>query len=213
MRMRRKKNLVPRMEGCADIWEKNPALRKGLWLKDTSFADAHLEIGCGKGTFTTQTAEKFPNTRLIAIEREQNVLLLAMEKTKKLEISNILFIDGDARFLTDYFEKGELSRIYLNFSDPWPGPRHAKRRLTAPGFLEIYKEILADAGEIHLKTDNVPLFDYSLQTLEAAGFLLTEISRNLHEHAEVGIMTDYEAKFHGMGVPICRVVAIKESGV
>ena len=209
MRMRRKKNLLPRMENCSHIWIKDPTAQKGIWLQGAPQDSLHLEIGCGKGTFTAQTAKNHPNTRIIAIEREQNVLLLAMEKTVQLEIPNILFIDGDARFLRDYFTPGEVSRIYLNFSDPWPGSRHAKRRLTAPTFLDIYKEILSEKGEIHLKTDNVPLFDYSLETLEAAGFTLIEMSRNLHENGVQGVMTDYEAKFHGLGQAICRVVAIK----
>ena len=209
MRMRRKKNLTTRLDSCSDIWIKHPEAQKGVWLTDAPQTELHLEIGCGKGSFTAQTALAHPNTRIIAIEREQNVLLLAMEKTKKLELSNILFIDGDARFLAEYFAPQEVSRIYLNFSDPWPGSRHAKRRLTAPGFLEIYQEILAEEGEIHIKTDNVPLFDYSLRTLEEAGFTLRERTRNLHEHGVQGVMTDYEAKFHNLGQPICRVVAIK----
>jgi len=207
MRMRKKKNLEPRMARCADIWVQDPAERRENWLKDRAETVLHLEIGCGKGTFTVETAAQETDALLVAIEREQNAMVMAMERTLDLEISNILFIDGDARHLPELFAAGEVGRIYINFCDPWPGPRHEKRRLTSPQFLALYKQILAPGGEIHFKTDNRALFDYSLPQFSACGFATEQVTRDLHADGTVGVMTDYERKFHEAGVPICRCVA------
>ena len=205
--MRKKKNLAQRMEHCGDIWIKTPSDLRGTWLAGRETEALHLEIGCGKGKFTVETAESQPEALLIAIEREQNAMVIAMERALGLGLSNILFIDGDAEALPELFGPGEVSRIYLNFSDPWPGPRHAKRRLTSPQFLALYKQILAKGGEIHFKTDNRALFDYSIAQFPACGFSLEQVTKNLHNLDPQGIMTDYEQKFYEMGTPICRCVA------
>ncbi len=117
----------------------------------------------------------------------------------------------DAARLGEVFAPGEVSRIYINFCDPWPGSRHAKRRLTAPSFLKLYAEALAPGGEIRFKTDNLPLFDWSLETFEAEGWEVSEVTRDLHADGPRGIMTDYEAKFYAEGKPICRCVARKKA--
>ena len=207
MRMRRKKNLDARLARCGGLWVKQPETLQGQWLIGREQTELHLEIGCGKGKFTTETATANPAALLVAIEREQNVFCIAMERTRELELQNLLFIDGDAAKLPELFGPQEVSRIYLNFSDPWPAPRHEKRRLTAPGFLDRYKQILTPGGEIWMKTDNQPLFEYSIAQFPSHGFTLEQVTFDLHGGGVQGVMTDYEAKFHEMGMPICRCVA------
>ena len=207
MRMRRKKNLDTRLERCGGLWVKEPETMRGQWLTARAEKALHLEIGCGRGRFTRETAAANPGALLVAIERERNVFCLAMEGALAMGLTNILFIDGDAQTLAAHFAPGEVARIYLNFSDPWPSRRHEKRRLTAPEFLDVYQQILAPGGEIHLKTDNRPLFDYSVAQFPACGYVLEQVTTDLHSAGVQGIMTDYEAKFHEMGQPICRCVA------
>ena len=134
-------------------------------------------------------------------------MIIGLERAMEEGLTNIRFITQDASNLLEFFGEGELDRIYLNFSDPWPGKRHAKRRLTSERFLPVYKKILRPGGAIHFKTDNNELFEYSLGTFQEAGFALSEITRNLHERGPVGAMTDYEMKFHAQGVSINRCVA------
>ncbi len=174
----------------------------------------HIEIGCGKGNFITQTALLNPSIRYIAIEKVSNVIILAMEKADKLGLSNVKFIRGNFQMLAESFPKHSVDRIYLNFSDPWPKKGYAKRRLTHSGFLELYKRILKKGGEIHFKTDNRTLFDYSLESFPENGFELYDITYDLHKSGfEGNIMTEYEERFSSAGVPICRLVArIKTRG-
>lgn len=208
MRMRKKKNLIPRLERCAVVHIKNPENHKGKWMElNRGCSELQLEIGCGKGRFTVQTAGNNPGTLLIAIEKVPDALVVAMERAVAAGLNNAYFITCDAALLTEYFAEGEVQRIYINFCDPWPTKRHAKRRLTSPGFLGIYKAILAEGGEIDFKTDNAPLFEYSLEQFAENGFELREVTRNLHENGICGVMTDYEEKFHNQGVPINRCVA------
>ena len=206
--MRKKPNLIPRMERCAGVQIKNPEEYKGKWRSIMPESEKlSLELGCGKGRFTAGTARENPGTLFVAVEKVKDAMVVAMERVCGEELKNVRFIDMDAMHLREIFENGEVSRIYINFCDPWPGNKHAKRRLTAPGFLEIYKDILAPGGEIHFKTDNQPLFEYSLETFAQNGFELSEVTRNLHENGPVGIMTDYEEKFYSQGLPINRCVA------
>ena len=211
MRMRKKKNLESRLEACASILIQSPSERREKWLSDRAERELHLEIGCGKGTFTVRTAQANPMALHVAIEKEQNAMVIAMERAQNMSLSNLLFIDVDARHLTDLFAPGEISRIYINFPDPWPGERHAKRRLTSPTFLELYKQILKPGGEIHFKTDNRPLFDYSIKQFPLCGFALKEVTTDLHAAGSCSIMTNYEQRFHELGTPICRAVAGWES--
>ncbi len=208
MRMRKKKNLPQRMEKAAGVLIKEPEVYCGKWL--AAFAGHNIlcaELGCGKGSFTAGTASSNPDMFLVAVEKVPDAMIMAMEKAVAANLDNVRFIDADAERLREIFAPQELDRIYINFCDPWPTKRHAKRRLTSPGFLAIYKEVLKSSGEIHFKTDNLPLFEYSLEQFAECGFTLHEVTRNLHENGPVGIMTDYEAKFHAEGLPINRCVA------
>jgi len=207
MRMRRKPNLNRRIERCSSLLVVEPQSLRGQWLSQFGSSELHLELGCGKGTFTAQTARKNESALLVALEKVDNVLVIALERALSENLQNVRFLCALADDLTDFFDHGEVSRIYINFCDPWPARRHAKRRLTGQLFLELYKVVLCDGGEIHFKTDNLALFEFSLAEFDRSGFSLSEISRDLHEFGPCGIMTDYEMKFHGEGQPIYRCVA------
>ena len=208
MRMRRKPNLIPRMERCARVLISDPEARRGNWRELMPEAETvYLELGCGKGRFTAETAEQNPKALYIAVERVPDAMVIAMERVCAKELHNVFFVDGDAALLPQYFAPGEVSRIYINFCDPWPGNRHAKRRLTHPDFLLRYRQVLAPGGEIHFKTDNRELFEWSLFQFPRAGFTLSQVTRDLHAGGVCGVMTDYEEKFHSLGTPINRCVA------
>jgi tRNA (guanine-N7-)-methyltransferase len=208
MRMHKKKNLAPRMERAASVLLNTPSEYKGRWLEAfPGYNSLYVELGCGKGTFTVNTAKTLPDTLFIAIERVRDAMIMAMEKACSAELQNVRFADMDAALLLDTFNEGEADRIYINFCDPWPKSKQAKRRLTAPGFLAIYKQVLKKGGEIHFKTDNIDLFRYSLITFRDAGLELSEVTENLHKDGPTGIMTDYETKFYSEGLPIFRAVA------
>jgi tRNA (guanine-N7-)-methyltransferase len=208
MRMRKKPNLVPRIERCGDIFLRQPEAYRGQRLKAfPEYRELYLEIGCGKGRFTTETALSMPDTLFVAVERVADAMIIGMERAVRDNIRNVRFIKADVSSLTDMFGPGEVARIYINFCDPWPGTRHQKRRLTSEGFLRLYRQILRPGGEIHFKTDNDPLFEFSLASFTGGGFDVTEVTRNLHEGGCKGVMTDYEQKFHAQGVSINRCVA------
>ncbi|MCI2106178.1 MAG: tRNA (guanosine(46)-N7)-methyltransferase TrmB [Intestinimonas sp.] len=210
MRMRKKPNLVPRMERCAEYLIRQPAEQWGHW-RDLFASDCPLwlEFGCGKGRFTCGTAAAEPEALVVAVERVPDVMVIAMERAKAAGLPNVRFLDADVARLRDYFAPGEADRIYLNFCDPWPAARHAKRRLTHPDFLMLYRDVLRGGGQIYFKTDNHNLFEWSLFQFPKAGFKLSEVTRNLHEDGVRGIMTDYEEKFYNLGTPINRCVATK----
>lgn len=211
MRIRRKPNLIPRMERCAHVEIKNPAALRGRWREEFhGYEQLWLEIGCGKGRFTAGTAAQNPENFLVAIEKVPDAMIIGMERCFDAKLENVRFIDGDALALPILFNADELDRIFINFCDPWPKNKYAKHRLTAPGFLRIYEDILKPDGEIHFKTDNDPLFEYSMQSFRNEGWQLSEVTRDLHGNGETGVMTDYEAKFHSQGVKINRLVAKKE---
>lgn len=209
MRMRKRHNLAPRMEKCAAIMIDEPEKLKGTWKEHFGFEKVHVELGCGKGRFTADTAVTMPDTLLVAIEKIPDAMIIAMERVRDREIGNVRFMDRDAVKLREIFSDGEADRIYINFCDPWPKSRDAKFRLTAPGFLRLYADVLPMGGEIWFKTDNTPLFNWSIEQFEAEGWELSELTFDLHEHGPVGIMTDYEAKFYGDGLKINRLVATK----
>ena len=171
----------------------------------------HIEVGMGKGRFITELAAAHPEINYIGIERYTSVLLKAVEKRSLLFLPNLYFLCVDARTLPDIFDEGEVDRIYLNFSDPWPKDRHAKRRLTSPQFMALYDRILAPEGQVEFKTDNMGLFDYSLESIPEAGWTITASTKDLHhsDMAEGNIMTEYEAKFSAMGNPICKLIAVR----
>jgi len=201
MRMRHKKHEKERMEAVRSFLVTDPSTLSGK-------TPLHLEIGCGKGAFIAETARRNPDVQFLAVEKVSSVLVLAMEKAAAAELTNVQFFSGDIMRLADFTLDGKVQRIYLNFSDPWPRLKHAKRRLTAPTFLALYKKLLAPGGEIIMKTDNVPLFDFSLQTLPESGFTLESITRDLHaEQDPENVMTEYETNFSSQGIPICRLKA------
>ena len=165
----------------------------------------HIEIGTGKGRFITEMAKANPTINYLGIELQQSVIVTALDRVIEAEIPNLKLLNVDAADLTQYFEKGEVSRIYLNFSDPWPKNRHEKRRLIYKSFLRMYEAVLPEQGEIHFKTDNQGLFEYSLKSFSAYGLLLTYLSLDLHKaDFEGNIMTEYEQKFSEMGNRIYR---------
>ena len=211
MRMRKKKNLIPRMDRCAPCHVRDGFALKGRWREALmpGAREVHVELGCGKGRFTAGTAAEHPDVLFIAIEKVPDALVVAMERAMDLGLKNVFFVVGDAALLPDYFAPDEVDRVYINFCDPWPSNRHAKRRLTHRDFLNIYRQVLRTGGEIHFKTDNRPLFEFSLLEFPRAGYALSEVTRNLHENGPRGVMTDYEAKFFAQGLPIQRCVGTK----
>lgn len=211
MRMRKKPNLVPRMEKCSDLLISSPAEYRSHWrdLKPDA-KELRLELGCGKGRFTAETAQQNPQVLYVALERVPDAMVIAMERCREKELKNVFFIDGDASRLREYFAPGEVDLLYINFCDPWPSNHHARRRLTHQNFLVLYRGILRDGGEIHFKTDNHDLFEYSLFQFPKVGYTLSQVTRDLHKDGIQGVMTDYEEKFHSIGTPINRCVATKE---
>lgn len=210
MRMRKKPNLVPRMERCAQLLIPDPQQQKGQWRKlKPDATQIWLELGCGKGRFTAETARQNPDVLYLAVERVPDAMVIAMERVAELGLDNVFFVDGDAALLRDFFAQDEVDRLYINFCDPWPSNKHARRRLTHQNFLVLYRGILKVGGELHFKTDNHDLFEYSLFQFPKAGYALSEVTRNLHANGIQGVMTDYEEKFHNLGTPINRCVGTK----
>ena len=209
MRMRKKKHASARLEECGGILAKEPCANRGRWSE--LFGNdhpIHIEIGCGKGGFIAGMAAKNPGINYVAIEKITDVLVIAAEKVKAEELENVRVFAGNAELLTDIFSPGEAARIYLNFSDPWPKSKHDKRRLTYKSFLELYKNVLAPGGEIHFKTDNRGLFEFSLNSFCENDFRLKNITLDLHNSKfEGNIMTEYEKRFSDMGQPIYRLEA------
>ena len=209
MRMRRMKNLEPRMEKCAALRIPEPETKKGSWRSLMPEAEAlWVEVGCGKGKFTAETAQANPNVLLIAVERCREAMVVAMEKARDMGLTNVFYIDMDVENIEAIFAPEEIDRLFINFPDPWPRKKNAKRRLTHRGFLDKYCRVVRTGGELHYKTDNAPLFEFSVEEFAACGLQVNNLTRNLHENGIVGIMTGYEEKFHALGTPInrCEVV-------
>ena len=209
---------IPRADGVIDAHHtviKKPEEQKGNW--NHVFGNEkpiQIEIGMGKGQFILNMAKAHPEINFIGIERYSSVLLRALEKydTEEFEmLENIRFICMDAREIENVFAPEEVDKIFLNFSDPWPKDRHARRRLTSPPFMAVYDQILQKDGRVEFKTDNQDLFSYSLEAIPEAGWHITEYTRDLHhsEMAEGNVMTEYEAKFSAQGKPICKLVAVR----
>ena len=170
-----------------------------------------IEVGMGKGKFIMELAAAHPESNYIGIERYSSVLLRGLQKRAEIDLPNIYFMRVDAKDLADIFEKGEVSRIYLNFSDPWPKDRHAKRRLTSVNFMEVYDKVLKPDGVVEFKTDNRGLFEFSLGSIQEAGWKIKYHTFDLHhsEYAEGNVMTEYEMKFSSKGNSICKLVAFR----
>ena len=209
MRMRKMRNLEPRMAACDAYRIDDAAIHKGLWrqLKPDCTA-LWVEVGCGKGKFTAETAAANPDVLLIAVERCREAVVVAMEKAKAMGLTNVFYIDMDVANIEEIFATGEIDRLFINFPDPWPRKKNAKRRLTYRTFLDKYCRVVKELGEIHFKTDNAPLFEFSVEEFAACGLEVKKLTCNLHENGIVGIMTGYEEKFHALGTPInrCEIV-------
>jgi len=206
MRMRKKKNRESRIERCDELLIHEP-FPKSKWNNVFNNQNPiYMEIGCGKGGFITGLALQNPDINFIAIEKCVDVIILALEKTKNLGINNIKFILGDATILEDIIAPGELCRIYINFCDPWHKSKHAKRRLTHSNFLNMYRNLLEPVhGELHFKTDNAQLFEFSLNEFSNDNLKLRNITLDLHKsNFDGNIMTEYETLFSQQGMPIYR---------
>ena len=200
------------MERCGQLLIQSPAEYRGNWRSLKPDAKTlRLELGCGKGRFTAETAQQHPESLYIAIERVPDAMVIAMERCQAKGLDNVFFIDGDAAALRDYFAPDEVDILYINFCDPWPSHKHARRRLTHENFLILYRGILRQGGEIRFKTDNRDLFEYSLFQFPKAGYTLSQVTRDLHAQGIQGVMTDYEEKFYQLGTPINRCVGTKQA--
>ena len=210
MRMRRKKHREERLESCAeimiqDIFEYEDDLARAF----ERTAPLHLEIGCGKGGFISTLAELNPDINYIAFEKNLDVLVLAAEKIASKGLTNVRFVPGDAEALGQLKEQQSAERLYINFCDPWHKWGHRKRRLTHERYLAIYERLMKDGGEIHFKTDNAPLFEFSLNSFSDYGMKLKNITLDLHNSRfEGNVMTEYEKLFSEKGQPIYRCEAI-----
>lgn len=187
-----------------------PQCRKGRFGE--VFGNDHpieIEVGMGKGRFIMDMARLHPDKNYIGIERYSSVLLRGLQKRAEIELDNVYFMCVDARDLAEIFAPGEVNRIYLNFSDPWPKDRHAKRRLTSPEFMKVYDQVLAPDGTVEFKTDNQGLFEYSLAAVPEAGWTVTAHTFDLHQNemSAGNVMTEYEQKFSEKGNPICKLIA------
>lgn len=210
MRMRKKKHREDRLDACShllieDITEYGNTL-KGIFGDEKPL---HIEIGCGKGKFITELAARNPDINYIAFEKNLDVLVLASEKINNAGLGNVRFVAGDACILEQMNIQNEIERIYINFCDPWKKNRQAKRRLTHENFLKIYEKLLVKDGEVHFKTDNTKLFEFSLNSFSAYGLMMKNITLDLHNSEfEGNIMTEYETLFSEKGQPIyrCEVV-------
>lgn len=205
MRVHKKKHCKERLEACGDIVIKN--------LKDEGKTSQELfqndkplkiEIGCGKGDFIVGTAAKEKDVNFLAIEKVPDVLVIAAEKIKRSGLGNVRVSCLDAKELSEIFDENSIDAIYLNFSDPWPKPRHKKRRLTYRSFLEIYKKILKEGGALYFKTDDRKFFDFSLEEFKDYSMHIEKMTYDLHRsnYSEGNVVTEYEKRFSLMGTPI-----------
>jgi tRNA (guanine-N7-)-methyltransferase len=215
VRLRNDPQAYERLE-LSDNYVQEPKKHKGRWHGFFGNENPiHIEIGSGKGQFITTLAQRNPNINYIAIEKFPTVLLKLIKKIPEQGLSNLAVISIDAELLEEIFENGEVDMLYLNFSDPWPKKRHAKRRLTSSSFLAIYKRILSKDAAIEFKTDNRGMFDFSLEEFINSGYALRNITYDLYssELIEGNIATEYEEKFHKLGTPINKLIAQPENNI
>lgn len=212
MRLRNIPGALERIESSPYVIQE-PAAMCGQW-KQTVFQNDRplfLEIGCGKGRFLNTLSKEHPEVNYLGIEKFSSVLLRAIEKIELEEgRKNLYFLRFDAEYLSELFAENEVDRIYLNFSDPWPKDRHHKRRLTSREFLERYERVLSSGGTLEFKTDNVGLFDFSLEELSVRGWEIREMTRDLQKSPmkEGNVMTEYEERFSLLGNRISKLIAV-----
>ncbi|MFV8209601.1 tRNA (guanosine(46)-N7)-methyltransferase TrmB [Streptococcus pluranimalium] len=209
MRVRKRKGAEDYLESHPQYVILNPEDAKGKWRQVFGNTNPiHIEVGSGKGAFITGMALKNPDINYIGIDIQVSVLSYALDKVLESQAPNVRLLRVDGSSLVNYFEKGEVAQMYLNFSDPWPKTKHEKRRLTYKTFLDTYKDILPENGEIHFKTDNRGLFEYSLASFSQYGMILKQVWLDLHaSDFEGNVMTEYEQKFSSKGQVIYRVEA------
>ncbi|MBS6243802.1 MAG: tRNA (guanosine(46)-N7)-methyltransferase TrmB [Streptococcus sp.] len=210
MRVRNRKGATELLEANPQYVVLNPADAKGKWQElFGNNHQIHIEVGSGKGAFITGMAKANPNINYIGIDIQKSVLSYALDKVLATDVPNIKLLWVDGSDLTNYFADGEIDRLYLNFSDPWPKKRHEKRRLTYKSFLDTFKQILPEKGEVHFKTDNRGLFEYSLVSFSQYGMKLKGVWLDLHAiDFEGNVLTEYEQKFSSKGQVIYRVEAV-----
>ena len=222
MRMRKKKYLDERVDAVSEyIFEikseekdfNKAIIEKELFDYRELFGNdnpVRMEIGCGKGQFIFELAQRYPEINFIAVEKVKNVIVSAAEKANSIGLKNVRFVCGSAEYLPKYIPEKSIELIYLNFSCPFPKERYAKHRLTHRNFLSIYNKLLKDGGEIHQKTDNMHFFEFSIEEFSAAGYKLENVSLDLHNSSfEGNIVTEYEKRFFDLGQPIYRLEAKK----
>lgn len=206
MRVRKKKHGAERLAACEKYFFPATDDIKNVFGNSNP---VHIEIGCGKGTFIRDMAKKYSGINFIAVEKITDVMVCCAEKIYAEQLENVRILCADAKTLAEVIPHNSIERIYLNFSDPWPKAGHKKRRLTHAVFLDVYKQILTSDGSIAIKTDNDSLFDFSLEELPQNGFILEDVTRDLHSsiYNSDNVMTEYEANFTKQGIPIKRCVA------
>ncbi|MCA9765707.1 MAG: tRNA (guanosine(46)-N7)-methyltransferase TrmB [Carnobacterium sp.] len=209
MRLRRKPGAPAKIAEYSQYIANTPEEWVGKWHERFKNSHPiHIEVGTGKGRFITEMAKSNPEINYIGIELQESVIVVALDKLIEEDLPNLQLLHVNGGSLTQYFAKEEVGQVYLNFSDPWPKSRHEKRRLTSSSFIKNYEEVLIPEGEIHFKTDNQGLFEYSLSSFSIYGMILERVWLNLHESDfEGNIMTEYEEKFSNRGQRIYRVVA------
>ncbi len=220
MRMRRKKNLDTRLDACTDLLmpfctigldSREAILQKEYINYRELFGNdnpVELEIGCGKGGFICELAAREPGKNFLAVEKTRNVICTACETAQKMGLTNVRFLNIGAEYLEKYLPDHSIGRIYLNFSCPFPKSRYARHRLTHSRFLAIYEQLLSPGAEIHQKTDNMHLFEFSIEHLATYGYAIKNVSLDLHRSGfEGNIVTEYEQRFSSMGQPIYRLEA------
>ncbi len=208
MRVRNKTWAEPLIEAHPELMVTDPLQNKGNWQERFKEKQPiQIEIGMGKGQFIIQMALKYPHINFIGIEIQHSVGAIALKNALKEKLPNLQLVLADGANLDEYFDNGEIKRIYLNFSDPWPKKRHEKRRLTYKSFLHVYQEILVEHGALELKTDNQGLFEYSLVSLNNYGFVLENVFLDLHHSDEAleNVETEYEHKFSEKGQRIYKL--------
>ncbi len=210
MRLRHKPWAEEKLKAYPQYAIQDPQALKGKWQDHFAKKQAlHLEIGSGKGQFILGMAQAHPDVNYIAMELQTSAIISILNAQIEAQLPNLLLINGHGGDIDQFFAPGEVDRLYLNFSDPWPKKRHAKRRLTSPQFLKKYRHILTPQGEIHFKTDNQGLFEYSLASLSQYGYQLKQVWLDLHQSDfEGNIQSEYEEKFAQKGQAIYRLEAV-----
>ncbi|UCZ52329.1 tRNA (guanosine(46)-N7)-methyltransferase TrmB [Bacillus shivajii] len=209
MRLRNKPWASEMIANHPQIVEPDPKNWKGRWSElFENDHPLHVEVGTGKGRFVTRMGEQYPERNIIGVEKFDSVIITGVERLIENPQENVRLLKEDVNEITDFFGEKEVDRLYINFTDPWPKNRHAKRRLTHEGFLQKYAEILKEDGEIHFKTDNQGLFEYSIESMTNFGFKLKNVSLDLHKsEMKDNVMTEYEEKFSSKGMRIYRLEA------